>query len=147
MTYCTYLIQWWCSLQSCISLSSGEAELTAAIKGASEGLNMKNLLDEFNHSTDLKCYMDSSAARGICHRVGVGKLKHLEVKDLWLQEKTQAKQLSVQWIPRKSNPSDFLTHPITKSTEIQNFHEAAGLHIGNASPRARRPSLALGRLP
>ena len=88
---------------------------------------MKNLLDEFNHSADLKCYMDSSAARGICHRVGVGKLKHLEVKDLWLQEKTQAKQLSVQWIPRKANPSDYLTHPITKATEIQEFHKTAGL--------------------
>ena len=88
---------------------------------------MKNLLDEFNHDTDLKCYMNSSAARGICHRVGVGKLKHLEVKDRWLQEKTQAKQLSVQRIPRKSKPSDFLTHPITRASEIQEFHQTAGL--------------------
>ena len=30
-------------------------------------------------------YSDSSAARGIANRKGVGKLKHLQVRSLWLQ--------------------------------------------------------------
>ena len=29
---------------------------------------------------------DSSAARGICTRTGSGKVRHLSIKELWIQE-------------------------------------------------------------
>ena len=39
----SHTISWWCKLQSNIALSSCEAELNAALKGAVEGLNVQRL--------------------------------------------------------------------------------------------------------
>ena len=39
----SHTISWWCKLQSNIALSSCEAELNAALKGAVEGLNVQGL--------------------------------------------------------------------------------------------------------
>ena len=44
--------------------------------------------------------------------MGVGTLKHVEVKHLRIQEKVSEKLVKVSWIPRKHNPSDLLTHTL-----------------------------------
>ena len=55
--------------------------------------------------------MDASAARGVFLRQGVGKVRHLQVKQLWLQEDVAAGDLTIVKIPRVDNCSDALTHP------------------------------------
>ena len=50
---------------------------------------------------------------GALCRVGVGRIKHLEVKQLWVQEQIQRGRASVQWLPRKANSADVLTHSCT----------------------------------
>ena len=42
--------------------------------------------------------------------MGVGKLKRLSVKQLWIQELVADGQIDVQKIPRERNPADALTH-------------------------------------
>ena len=42
----THLLAHWSRTQSCVALSSGEAELNAMLKAACEGLNLKYLHDE-----------------------------------------------------------------------------------------------------
>ena len=44
-------------------------------------------------------------------RQGVGKVRHLQVKHLWLQESVAAGGLTRVMIPRVENCSDALTHP------------------------------------
>ena len=58
---------------------------------------------------------DSSAARGIIKRNGVGKVKHLEVECLWIQEREEKGDLTCIQIPRLQNSSDLLTHHYTEN--------------------------------
>ena len=100
----------WSRTQSTVALSSGEAEMLAALKAASEALFIGNVLEEIGESVELHLKGDSSACQGMLDREGVGAVKHLETKQLWLQEKVQRKELKFIKVPRLKNPADALTH-------------------------------------
>merc|ERR1712127_380393 len=106
-----HTISWWCKLQSNIALSSCEAELNAALKGTVEGLNVQRLAESLGDELPLELRTDASAARGVILRQNVGKVWHLQVKQLWLQENVAAGELTIVKIPRAQNCSDALTHP------------------------------------
>ena len=63
-----------------------------------------------NESGKLNVFGDSTASRGILLREGSAPLKHLHVKQLWLQEKVASKEVHVVKLPRAENASDALTH-------------------------------------
>ena len=65
---------------------------------------------EFAEMVTLDVKTDSSAARGIVMRNGAGKVKHLSVKQLWVQEMESQKRLIVSKIPRETNFVDLFTH-------------------------------------
>lgn len=54
-------------------------------------------------------YADASAALGIAKRQGAGKLRHINVKTLWLQEKALQEELSYTKIKGEENPANGLT--------------------------------------
>ena len=64
----SHTISWWCKLQSNIALSSCEAELNAALKGAVEGLNVQRLAATLGDKLTLELRTDASAARGVILR-------------------------------------------------------------------------------
>ena len=37
-------------------------------------------------------------------------MKHLDLKQIWMQGYVRRKLVQVEWIPRKENPADALTH-------------------------------------
>ena len=80
-----HTISWWCKLQTGVALSSCEAELNSTLKGAIEGLNIQQPANAFNDWPNLELTTDASAARGVIMRQGVGKVRHLHVKQLWIQ--------------------------------------------------------------
>ena len=106
-----HLLTHWSRTQSCVSLSSGEAELNAMLKAASEGLCLKYLLQEIGEERELHLRGDSSAAQGTLNRLGSGRVKHLQTRQLWLQEKVFAGEVTVEKIVRSVNWADALTHP------------------------------------
>ena len=59
---------------------------------------------------ELELFGDSTASRGVLLREGCGKIKHLDVKQLWMQEKVGAGRFEVTQIPRAGNVADALTH-------------------------------------
>ena len=79
--------------QATVALSSAEAELNASIKAAQEGLSLRNLLVEMGEECFLELRGDSSANDGIIKRAGAGKVRHLSVRQLWLQEQAGAGEL------------------------------------------------------
>ena len=118
-----HLVQHWARTQQVVSLSSAEAELHGLTKAASEGLAVSNMSMELFISLPLRSLTDSSAARGIILRSGVGRAKHLDIKLLWIQERDVQGDLQCIKIPRLQNCSDLLTH---------HFTEAEGkLHLEN----------------
>ena len=54
-------------------------------------------------------YTDSSAAKGIASRRGLGKMRHSEVNHLWLQDKVAEGLVKIIKIPGTGNQADLLT--------------------------------------
>ena len=105
-----HLITHWSRTQACVALSSGEAELNAMLKAGCEGLSLKHLLQEIGLEMGLHLRGDSSASHGTLQRLGSGRIKHLETRQLWLQEKVYNKEVSIEKVPRERNWADVLTH-------------------------------------
>ena len=105
-----HLIGQWPRTQSVIPLSSAEAELNALSKAGSEALGVINYARELGIRMKPVLYSDSLAAQGILARRGSGKVKHLETKQLWLQERVRSGEITLTRVPRKRNPADLLTH-------------------------------------
>ncbi len=70
-----------------IALSSGEAESYGLVKGAAQGLGMKSMLGEVGIDVKVTVKTDAAAAKGIASRRGMGKVRHIEMNQLWVQEK------------------------------------------------------------
>ena len=82
-----HTIRTWSLTKAVIALSSGEAEYYGMVKGASFTLGTQSLLADLGISAVIHMYTDSSAAKGIASRKGLGKVRHIEVNQLWLQDK------------------------------------------------------------
>lgn len=57
-----------------------------------EALLIRRLLQVFGFSVKMELYGDSSAAQGIANRSGVGRVKHLELKTVRLQQFTMGRR-------------------------------------------------------
>ena len=106
-------VRGWSSNQGVIALSSGEAGYYAALKGASCALGFKAMLRDLVIEANIVLYTDSSAARGIIHRAGLGKLRRLETGYLWLQAAVKAKRLQARKVLGTDNPADLFTNTLT----------------------------------
>ena len=104
-----HVVKVWSTTQATIALSSAEAELIAAVRGAAEGLAMKSILSDLGEECSLRIFLDSSAAIGICRRTGVGKIRHLDTRLLWIQELVRDGRLDVSKVPGVENPADLMT--------------------------------------
>ena len=86
-----------------VALSSGEAEYYAITRGSAAAIMVQNILSEMDRKCKLACLTDSSAAKGISHRRGVGRVKHLELKELWVQDKVDKGELEIRKISTDKN--------------------------------------------
>ena len=71
--------------QANIALSSAEAELYAMVHAGSEGLGARAMGLDFGMSLMPHLHVDASAAIGIAQRKGLGKVRHLDTRLLWIQ--------------------------------------------------------------
>ena len=67
------------------------------------------MLTDIGMQTTVTLYSDSSVTRGIIHRTGLGKLRHVETGYLWLQAAVAKKRLSVRKVNGAENPADLFT--------------------------------------
>ena len=104
-----HMIKSWSSTQSVIALSSGEAEYYSMVKGGSVGLGVQAMLREIGITIGLVLKCDASAAVGIVMRRGLGKVRHIDLSQLWLQEKVAQGSLKVIKIKTSEHKNDALT--------------------------------------
>jgi hypothetical protein len=121
-----HLIKSWSSTQATRALSSGEAEFYAIIEGASRGLGVQALMEDMGFTCALRMKSDSSAARSISLRKGTGKLRHLQVKYLWIQDALFEKRLTIERVKGVDNPADvgtkyLMAHEARAVTERYGF--------------------------
>ena len=108
------LIKHWSKTQTTISLSSGEAELHGIAYGAAQPLGLQSLLKDLGWSLKIRVHSDATAAIGICRRKGLGKVRHLDTTDLWIQDKVRGKKLEMVNILGTENPADVLTKYVNR---------------------------------
>jgi hypothetical protein len=101
----------WSSTQASVAQSSGEAEYYSLARAAAEGLGVQALMQDLGWAAVVRVWVDSSAAKSIASRIGLGKIRHMEVKFLWIQEKVKNKKIQIRKIRGDSNPADNLTKP------------------------------------
>ena len=113
-------IKSWSKEQSHTALSSGEAELYAANYGAAQALGVQTMMAEFGWHTSIELQVDANATIGMLHRHGFGKVRHVQVQDLWLQQKIRSKQIILRKVAGTENAADIGTKPLC-SVAIEKF--------------------------
>ena len=115
-----HLIETSCARQSVVALSSGEAEYYALTRGVAAGLMSQQVSEVMNFKLPLVARTDSSAGKGVASRVGVGKVKHLSLRELWLQDVVQQGRVVIRKEPTKTNVADLGTKALTgaRTTEL-----------------------------
>jgi hypothetical protein len=114
-----HIIKTWCSTQSFIAPSSGEAEYYAPAKGACQGIGIKSLMNDLGFTLDIEMKTDSSAAFGIAGRTGLGKTRHIQVNQLWVQQRVREGDIELIRIPGAQNPSDICTKYVDAQTLVR----------------------------
>ena len=104
-----HLLKSWATTQTVIALSSGEAEYYGLTKGICEAIGIKGIAKDMGLNLGITLYTDSSAAKGIATRKGLGKIKHLETRTLWVQDKVDEGTVKVKKINGDQNTADILT--------------------------------------
>eukprot|EP00435_Cladocopium_sp_Y103_P021098 s1207_g5.t1 len=112
--------------QTVVALSSAEAELYATASGVSEAILLRKVLAFFGYVVGLRAITDSSANNAVSHRLGVGKIRHLETKVLWLQDLVYDGRLVMSWIRGQQNQADLGTKVLQKA-RIKELCEMAGI--------------------
>jgi hypothetical protein len=110
----SHLIKHWSTTQKVVTLSSGEAELAGIVKGTAEALGLQSLAADLGFDVKVRVYADSSAAIGICSRSGIGRVRHLAVGQLWIQEKVRSGDIELLKVLGTDNPADLLTKHLAR---------------------------------
>ena len=81
----------------------------AAVRGAAEGIGLISLGRDLGIEYLIRLHIDASAALGIIERRGVGRVRHLEVGSLWIQEQQLKRIVEMLKVPGLENPADLVT--------------------------------------
>ena len=107
------VVKSWSRTQRTIALSSGEAELYAAIKVAQEILGIQSLAKDLGMRISGTLAIDAKATMGMISRRGLGQLRHIEVHNLWLQQIVNDKRIAIVKVWSHQNLADILTKYVT----------------------------------
>ena len=72
-------------------------------------------MSDFGVESSGVVYADSSAALAIANRKGAGKLRHINISTLWIQEKQDFHQLEMRKVLGTKNPANLMTKYLARS--------------------------------
>ena len=126
-----HMVKSWCSTQSIVSLSSGEAEYCGIVKGGSMGIGLKSMLGDFGVEVSIRINTDASAAKGMANRKGLGKVRHIAVNQLWIQDRIARGDLAIHKVNGKENLADILTkHVNSEDIRVHLFKTGQSIQAG-----------------
>ena len=115
------------------------------------------MLRDFGVESGGIVYADSSAATAIANRKGAGKLRHININCLWIQEQQDTKQLELRKALGTDNPADMMTTHIARQSlgkcmrHLNQFHVTgrakARLDVQGSKRSEDMPGGALGGSP
>ena len=94
-------------------------------------MGLKSLLRDMGLETKVTLKTDASAAKGIATRKGLGRVRHIEVNQLWLQDRVATGDIQVIKVKGTTNLADALTKPVDGG-ELKQHSEWMGLAISKS---------------
>ena len=82
--------------------------------GCAQALGLQSLMRDLGWQVGIDIWSDATAAIGIARRKGLGKIRHLDCTDLWIQDKIRSKAIGLQKVLGAENPADMLTKYVDK---------------------------------
>jgi len=104
-----FLLATWSRTQSVVAQSRCEAELLALNAGAVEGKLVASILKELKRRPILVLRTDSTSAANSTKRRGLGRMRHMDIRELWLQDEIRNGMLKIEHIEGLQNVADVLT--------------------------------------
>ena len=99
-------VEAWSKTVGVLALSSGESELGAVVRAATEGLGLQSILSDFDFGGHVAIKSDATAATGMVYRIGLGKVRHLAVGDLFSSASSSFVKIRVSRMSGLENPGD-----------------------------------------
>ena len=131
-----HCVRTWSSTQSAIALSSAEAEFYAMVDAVLRAKWMLSVLSELGLShiaPAVEVCTDSSAAKSFVSKRGLGRMRHLELRDLWLQKEVGEGKAVVRKVLGTRNPADAMTKFLRRA-ELQERLSMLGLDLECQDP-------------
>ena len=130
----SHFIKGWSRTQNHVTMSSAEAELIALVKCTTECMGVQSMYRDWGTSLSCNLYADSSAALAIAKRKGAGKLRHINVSALWIQDVQDREGASYMKVLGTENPADLMTKYLTRE-KVDNAIDKMGqaVQVGRAS--------------
>ena len=110
----SHFIKGWSRTQNHVTLSSAEAELIAMVKCTAECMGIRAMMRDWGKKMSGTLFADSSAALAIAKRKGAGKLRHIHVSSLWIQDQQDREETEFRKILGTENPADLMTKYLTR---------------------------------
>ncbi|CAJ1373293.1 unnamed protein product [Effrenium voratum] len=96
--------------QKVVALSSAESEFYGMCRTTTHAEFIRGVINFWGYAvTRVMLKVDSTAARAMSLRKGVGKTRHIQARFLWLQDKVFAKEVAVVKVDGKENEADLVT--------------------------------------
>ena len=109
------LVTSWSRSQKSIALSSCEAEFLAAAGGSAEAIQIKELWTFLTkRPVMIRAITDSSSCRAFSERLGVGRLKRIDTRYLWMQLEVKKETMVMDSIPTLWNVADLGTKRLSR---------------------------------
>ena len=137
-----HLIKSWSSTQALISLSSGEAEFYGVVKASGMALGYQALMNDLGVRLPIRVWTDSSATMGICTRQGLGKLRHVDTRCLWVQQRVRRGEIELRKVRGEVKPADLFTKHLSSEDRVAELLKLFGCkYVGGraqGAPELRR---------
>ena len=86
------------------------------------------MLKDLDVCMDIVIKTDASAAKGIANRRGLGKVRHIEVSQLWVQEQVSRGMIHIEKVAGPQNIADALTKHV-ESEGIEKHMAFSSQHV------------------
>ena len=100
------------NLQTTVCLNVSECELYALVHGAAHGQGLQAYVRDFGINVLRNIGSDSSSAKAVASRRGLGKQRHAHTRNLWIQDMDAASNFVIKKVPT----ADILTKAIDRKT-------------------------------
>ena len=103
---------------------------------------MGNLMRDLGRELPLRLLGDATAASGMARRRGAGRVRHIEVGTLWLQQIITEKKMVLGRRPGKENEADLGTKHLAQRELWECLGRLGFVAMGGRSEKSLRASIA-----